>query len=135
MTVTGGCLCGAVRYRAEGEPDFAGFCHCRDCQRASGTGGVPFLGFAAAAVTVEGGTRRHGVRGDSGSTTVRHSCPTCGSLVFGEPEAAPGMLTLYAGTLDDPSAFRPEIAIYTRSRPAWMRAPDGLMEFEAAAPA
>jgi hypothetical protein len=43
--LTGGCLCGAVRYQAEGEPLYAGFCYCEDCRRASGAGAVPFMGY------------------------------------------------------------------------------------------
>src|SRR5215469_13948757 len=46
---TGGCQCGAVRYAAEGEPLYAGYCFCEDCRRSSGSGFAPFMGFAAAA--------------------------------------------------------------------------------------
>ena len=43
---TGGCLCGALRYEAVGEPLYAGLCYCADCQKASGSGFIPFIGFA-----------------------------------------------------------------------------------------
>ncbi|HEX3407571.1 MAG TPA: hypothetical protein VHS81_10070, partial [Caulobacteraceae bacterium] len=43
----GGCLCGALRFRAVGEPLFQGHCYCVDCQKASGSGFIPFLGFSS----------------------------------------------------------------------------------------
>ena len=51
---SGGCLCGALRYEAEGAPDYMGHCYCEDCRKASGSGFIPFIGFAASAVRVSG---------------------------------------------------------------------------------
>jgi hypothetical protein len=63
MTViTGGCLCGAVRYQVVGIPLFAVLCHCRDCQRASGTGHVPVMGMPKSSFTVQGETKSYAVR-------------------------------------------------------------------------
>ena len=45
--VTGGCLCGALRYEATGEPTMAGHCYCADCRKASGSGFIPFMGYDA----------------------------------------------------------------------------------------
>ena len=56
MTMTGGCQCRAVRYRAEGEPLIQGFCHCRNCQRISGAGNIGFICFPEGSVVVEGAT-------------------------------------------------------------------------------
>ena len=50
--ITGGCLCGALRYEASAPPDFAGYCCCADCRRASGSGFIPFMGFPAEALRV-----------------------------------------------------------------------------------
>ena len=102
--ITGGCLCGALRYRAEGEPLFQGLCHCRNCQRISGAGHVGFVCFAEDAVTVEGETRSYASTGGSGATATRYSCPTCHSVVFGRAEVMPGRINLYAGSLDDTSS-------------------------------
>jgi hypothetical protein len=54
---SGGCLCGALRYEAKGEPLFAGHCYCADCRKASGSGFIPFMGFASSAVQFSGQTR------------------------------------------------------------------------------
>ena len=128
--ITGGCLCGALRYRAEGEPLFQGLCHCRNCQRLGGGGHVGVLCFDAANVTVEGATRPYATTGGSGRTATRFSCPTCHSIVYGTAEVMPGLINLYAGSLDDTSVFKPQIAIFTRSRPPWDDSSRGLMCYE-----
>lgn len=127
--MTGGCLCGAVRYEADGQPEFVGYCHCRDCQRVTGSGFSPFMGIAKSAVRVTGRTRAFTALGGSGKPTTRHSCPVCASTLFGEPEVAEGYYTLYAGCLDDPSQFVPQMAMFTRDRPAWAHMVGDLPEF------
>ncbi len=117
--MTGGCLCGALRYRAEGAPRMQGLCHCRNCQRLGGGGHVGWLSFDEAAVTVEGATLAYTTTGGSGSPATRFSCPACHSIVYGTGEGMPGVINVYAGSLDDTSQFKPTMAIFTRSRPAW----------------
>ena len=68
--------------------------------------------------------------GGSGRTATRYSCPTCHSGVFGRSEIMPGQINLYAGSLDDTSQFKPQIAIFTRSRPAWDTSSQELTCFE-----
>lgn len=128
--ITGGCLCGALRYRAEGEPSFQGLCHCRNCQRLSGGGHVGWLTFPEQSVTVDGETRSYATTGGSGATATRFSCPTCHSIVYGTAEVMPGLVNLYAGSLDDTAQFKPQIAIFIRSRPAWDDSSRGLACFE-----
>lgn len=129
--LTGGCLCGAVRYRTSGTPLFQMICHCRDCQRASGTGGVPVMGVPRATFEVTGTTTRSAITGGSGKLAIRHFCPGCGCLLFGTPEVAPDLVTIYVGSLDDPAAFAPSAAIFTRHRPPWAQLAIGLAEHEA----
>ena len=54
----GGCLCGAVRYEADGPPDYAGHCYCADCRKASGSGFIPFMNYPAARLRFTGQTLR-----------------------------------------------------------------------------
>jgi hypothetical protein len=131
MRYTGGCLCGAVRYEAEGEPVLSGHCYCADCRKASGSGFIPFMGFPSSAVRFSGQTRQFTSKAANGGYAVRNSCPVCGGLVFGGEAGKDDSHTIYAGSLDDPSAFRPSIAIFTRNRPAWAVIPPGLTLFEA----
>jgi hypothetical protein len=130
----GGCLCGALRYEAEGEPLFTGHCYCSDCQKASGSGFIPFMGFARDAVRFSGEARPFVSRAANGGDAVRNSCPICGSLVFGGRIGESDSFTIYAGTLDDPSSFHPKVAIFARSRPAWAMIPPGLAVFDAMPP-
>ena len=129
---TGGCLCGALRYEAQGEPLYAGHCYCADCRKASGSGFIPFLGFASSAVRFSGETRMFTSKAANGGEAVRNFCPTCGGLVFGGVVGKDDSHTIYAGSLDDPSAFQPRIAIFARSRPSWAVIPPDLAVFEAA---
>ena len=127
---TGGCLCGAVQYEAEGEPLYAGHCYCGDCRKASGSGFVPFMGFASSAVRFSGRTRQFRSKALRGGDAVRNSCPICGSLVFGGEVGRSESHTIYAGSLDDPSWFQPKIAIFVRDRPDWAMMPPNLTIFE-----
>jgi hypothetical protein len=127
---SGGCLCGAVRYEAEGEPRFAGHCYCEDCRKASGSGFIPFMGFPSSAVRFTGQTRTFTTKAASGADAVRNSCPVCGSLVFGGELGKAKVHTIYAGTLDDPTLFHPSVAVFTRNRPTWAEIPPGLTIYQ-----
>jgi hypothetical protein len=131
---TGGCLCGAVRYEAEGEPLYAGYCYCADCRKASGSGFIPFMGFSSTAVRFSGETRQFRSRSFRGTDAVRNFCPVCGGLVFGGVVGQDTSHTLYAGTLDEPSAFQPKVALFARDRPAWAPLPPGLTAFDTMPP-
>jgi hypothetical protein len=128
--LTGGCLCGAVRYEARGEPGSAGHCYCADCRKASGSGFIPFMNYPAEAVRFSGETRLSIVKSARGSDAVRNHCAACGSLVFGGIVGVDDSHTIYAGSLDDPSAFTPKIAIFTRGKPDWAAIPEGLRVYE-----
>ncbi len=129
---TGGCLCGALRYEARGEPLYEGHCYCADCRKASGSGFIPFMGFASSAVRFSGQTRMFTSKAANGGDAVRNFCPICGGLVFGGVVGADDSHTIYAGSLDDPSSFQPKIAIFARGRPIWAVIPPHLAVFEAA---
>jgi len=126
----GGCLCGALRWEADGEPSYMGHCYCADCRKASGSGFIPFMGFKADAVRFSGATRQFACPAARGGEAVRNFCPTCGGLVFGGIVGKDDSFTVYAGSLDDPALFRPRIAIFTRGRPEWALIPTGLKVYE-----
>ena len=95
-SLTGGCACGAIRYACMADPLLALNCHCRDCQRASGTAFAAILRVPAAAFTVtQGEPKFFTVTGDSGNPVSRGFCSECGSPLFSRLSACP-MLSAYA---------------------------------------
>src|SRR5712691_6672924 len=89
---TGGCMCGAVRYECSAAPTFAANCHCRDCQRETGSAYSAMLFVPRGAVTVTGKVQYYDVRGESGNSVSRGFCPTCGARLFGQPAVLPDLL-------------------------------------------
>jgi hypothetical protein len=110
--ITGGCLCGAVRYTAEGDLAAATICHCRDCQKFTGSAFATLLMVPKGSFTVTGAMKTHTGVGGSGLPILRHFCPECGSSLAEEPGTRPGMVILNIGTFDDPSAVRPAREIF-----------------------
>jgi hypothetical protein len=121
--ITGGCACGAIRYQFTGEPLASLLCHCRDCQRESGGAYSPILIVPTSTFAVTRGTPRcFDVIADNGNTATRAFCAACGSALFG---AGPDTTNIRAGSLDDPSWFRPTMDIYTASAQPWdLMSPD-----------
>jgi len=118
--ITGGCLCGRVCYTVTGEPAFSGLCHCRNCQRYTGSAFEALIAFPAASVSVQGELKTYDDTGDSGQPVHRHFCPNCGSGVVNEVDVLPGVMIVLAGTLDDPAAFKPTMDVYWSSAQPWV---------------
>jgi hypothetical protein len=131
---TGGCACGKVRYRGKGPALFGLICCCLDCQKASGTGHVPIMGIARSGFEAVGPVVQHRVPGGSGDMAVRNFCGECHSLLFGTPEVAPDLVTIYVGSLGDSSHFVPQKVQFTRYRRPWDTCGAGLPSYEGAAP-
>lgn len=117
--LTGGCQCGAVRYECGAEPLLMGNCHCRDCQRCTGSAYAPMIGVPSQAMTVTGEVSWYESRADSGSVASRAFCPICGARLFARSSADPTLMEIHAGSLDDPSRFKPAEDIFTSSAPPW----------------
>src|ERR1700749_793986 len=98
MEIKGGCLCGAVRYTAEADPTSATICHCRDCQKFTGSAFAALILAPKDSFTVTGPMKTHTGIGGSGLPLKRHFCPECGSSLGEEPGTRPGMIILTAGT-------------------------------------
>src|SRR6266508_1325480 len=79
----GGCACGATRYECSAEPLYMGNCHCRDCQRATGSAYFAAVGVAASAFRLTSGAPQYYEKSaDSGNMMRRAFCPRCGSPLF-----------------------------------------------------
>jgi hypothetical protein len=126
----GGCACGAVRYRLAADPLFVHCCHCRNCQRQTGSAFVINLLIEADRVELVTGTPQPvDVPRDDGSSQRIHRCPQCQVAVFSE-YGRPEVLFVRGGTLDEPSAVTPDVHIYTRSKVDWLTLPEGAPAFE-----
>jgi hypothetical protein len=121
MKIEGGCLCGQVRYSADAEPVFVGVCHCRNCQKGSGTAFGVVVALPKPMLSVQGTLKTFNDRGDSGKMLYRRFCPECGSSVTGEAEVMPDVLMIMAGTLDDASWVKPTMEIYCDSAQPWVQ--------------
>jgi hypothetical protein len=114
--LTGGCQCGAVRYRLAGEPTGANICHCRMCQKA---GGAPFMAFGGVRTSEFVVTR--GVISTFASSDIaeRGFCAECGTpLTYRGLGSERVSVTL--GSLDDPEAVEPETQLGVESRLRWL---------------
>jgi hypothetical protein len=116
---TGRCLCGAITFMVAAAPVTMGQCHCKDCQRATGTGHISNARFRCEDVSVSGETKTFPVTADSGNINTRHFCATCGSRLFSENSARPGFINVHAGVFDDHAWFEPEWIFYKKTQPRW----------------
>jgi hypothetical protein len=116
---TGRCLCGAVNFKIAAPPVMTGQCHCKDCQRASGTGHMSLAFFSSGDIEVSGETSKYAVSADSGNINTRHFCSECGGRLFGENSARPGIMAVAVGAIDDNTWFAPGRVVYVKDRPPW----------------
>lgn len=115
---TGGCLCGAIRYRIAAEPVVARICWCRDCQRLSANGTVNAI-FPTDSIEITGAPGEYTSAADSGNRVRRRFCTSCGSHLFADSTGRVGLTVVRVGTLDDPSSVHPEANIWAASAPSW----------------
>ena len=126
---TGGCTCGAIRYEINAEPIMAGHCQCRDCQRMTGAGHASYIAFPADAVQLRGTPSFHAVTADSGNMASRGFCAKCGCYVIAKTSGMPGMVTITAGSLDDPRLFTPQLVVYASRANNWDKVDPALPSF------
>jgi hypothetical protein len=126
----GGCSCGAIRYRLASEPLFVHCCHCRNCQRQTGSAFVVNLLIEAGRVELLAGEPAPvDVPRDDGSTQRIWRCRGCQVAVYSR-YTRPDLLFVRGGTLDDPAGVEPDVHIYTRSRLPWVALPESVPAFE-----
>ena len=117
--ISGGCLCGAVRYQTAAEPITTRLCWCRVCQFIAAGNAAVGVCLPTAGMSIVGETRDFASVADSGNRMHRRFCPTCGIHLFSEAESRPHLIFVRAGTLDDPELARPAAVIWTARAPSW----------------
>src|ERR1700720_3111176 len=119
-TRTGGGLGGAVRYESGGEPVFSLQCHCRDCQRSSGTAYIAAIRVPSAGFRITKGVpKRYVGTAESGNEITRVFGGDCGSPLYVQVSARPDIVGIRVGSLNDPSTFQPEADIFVKSAQPW----------------
>ncbi len=122
----GGCACGAVRYRAKAGPMIVQACHCRWCQRESGSAfALNALIEASNLELTAGETEGVATPTASGRGQEVHRCPDCKVAVWSFYGGFKQMAFLRVGSLDNPDAMPPDLHIWTSSKQPWLRLPDG----------
>jgi hypothetical protein len=128
----GGCACGSVRYRLASAPMFVHCCHCRDCQRQTGSAFViNALIETDRLTTLSGDPKPTPMPTDSGRPHRIFRCPECQTAVWSEYGGLARLRFVRVGTLDDPEALPPDIHIYTRSKLPWVSLPSGIPAVDA----
>ena len=117
----GGCLCGAVRWRANGAPLRVAHCHCEMCRRTSGAAFVTGAVFPADAISWEAGKPR---LFQSSSDARRGFCTRCGSWLSWHFRDERIMMTV--GTFDRPESVQPEMHTMAEAQLSWLKLDDGL---------
>ena len=128
MILEGGCLCGAVRYRADAEPWGAGYCHCSMCRKSSGAPVIAAASVPRNALTItdpSAALRRY----RSSAQVTRLFCGTCGGQLFFDIGDESDSIDLWLGSLDDPDMVAPAFHIYDADRVAWLRIADDLPRY------
>ena len=118
--LTGRCLCGRIEYSGEAEPLLMRACHCKNCQRFTGSAFLTAVAVPAASITFTGDPKVYThPGGTTGLPLHRRFCPECGSSLTVHRNDT-GRLMIMAGTLDDTSFVKPTANIYCESKQAWV---------------
>lgn len=128
----GGCACGTVRYRLTSPPLFVHCCHCRDCQRQTGSAFVINALIETDRVMLSSGNPESvAVPTPSGRPQEIYRCPSCKVAVWSVYGGVQKLRFVRVGTLDDPAALTPDVHIYVRSKLPWVALPEGVPRFDA----
>jgi hypothetical protein len=128
--ISGGCLCGSVRFTVVGRIVAAAYCHCSDCRRCTGSAfniSVPVD--LANFKLLSGNPRGFTKSADSGNRLTRHFCPECGSPVFTSSPHHPDQVYVKAGAFDDPSVIVPAYQSWVGSSVPWSIIAPGLPSY------
>lgn len=119
------CSCGQLSLTVNADPIRISVCHCRACQRRTGSPFGQQARFPRDAVEFHGQARLYTRSGDSGSTITFHFCDRCGSTVYYELGALPEVIAVPVGAFADPDFPPPRVSVYEGCRHPWVTLPEG----------
>ncbi|KAK7963513.1 DUF636 domain protein [Apiospora sp. TS-2023a] len=135
MSLSGSCLCGAIKYESSKEPQVKALCHCLDCQKWTGgaftsNAVVPADGFKV----VKGEPKTYDVTGDSGKNNRHFFCGTCGSGLYTKLDVMPDVVIIKAGGLDNGKAAldgKVDVEFYCKDRVSYLSDQSGAKQMPA----
>ena len=130
MKISGGCYCGSLRYEANGDVEASIQCHCRECQYITGGNPNVIMIMPLSGFEFVKGIPKTFKRKDIEKAVTRLFCENCGTGIGTKNPNRPNSIILKAGTFDDPSIFKPDIAIFTIDKQKFHYIEDGLKSFE-----
>jgi hypothetical protein len=131
QALEGGCACGAVRYRLESAPMYVHCCHCRDCQRQTGSAFVINALIETDRIAIVCGAPEPTLTPtDSGRPHDVYRCAACRTALWSDYGRRPAIRFVRVGTLDEPAALPPDVHIFTRSKLPWVGLPAATPAFE-----
>ncbi len=129
-TFEGGCYCGEVRYRAQGEPMMKAECFCRECQYITGGASVLVMAVPTDGFAITKGSTKRFTRNDIPNAVTREFCPNCGTHILTRAPGFPDGVIVKVGSLDDPKAFGgPDSAHFTCDAQPYHRLPTDIPVF------
>ncbi len=120
ITRTASCACGQLQMACEGDPLLVGQCHCKTCQRRTGSAFGLGAFFAPEQITVSGESAEYVQVGGSGKNIRQHFCQTCGSTVYWFPEKLPGRVAVAVGAFADPDFPPPDKSVFEETKHPWL---------------
>ena len=130
MRISGGCYCGSLRYESVGDIEASIQCHCRECQYITGGNPNVIMIMPLSGFEFVKGIPKTFKRKDIEKAVTRLFCENCGTGIGTKNPNRPNSIILKVGTFDDPSIFKPDIAIFTIDKQKFHYIEDGLKSFE-----
>ena len=130
MRISGGCYCGSLRYESVGDIEASIQCHCRECQYITGGNPNVIMIMPLSGFEFVKGIPKTFKRKDIENAVTRLFCENCGTGIGTKNPNRPNSIILKVGTFDDPSIFKPDIAIFTIDKQKFHYIEYGLKSFE-----
>ena len=129
--LTGGCICGEVKYKLTEAPLFTQACHCKDCKILTGSSYVINSSVLENTLIVEGEVSfSEGLKGGSGKSCKAYFCTKCGTYLYTDYDSAVGRMNVRTKTLDESKEFPPQVHIFTKDKDSWLNLKDNVICFE-----
>ena len=125
----GACYCGSLRYAVTGDPLNTAICHCKSCQRQTGSAFTVMIAVPRGSLLMDGSVATYEIAGDNGAVSRRYFCAKCGSPIAIDPATIPAVTFLSVGSLDDTRWVKPEVQLWCDSAQSWVRVSEGTRNF------